>query len=180
MFSRYLNLFAQPLALCFFLGAFALVGLVLGADFTPAHAAILPGDTSGTGNLLQTTVSMGLDIVFGIALPWLIWKLTGVQIASNRRETLHSAAVTGVTQAIAAMGLTPSTVKTENITAIVDGAANWIAGKGAGDTVKALGMSLPDIEAIARAKVMQVIGNGPTWTTLEPAIELAGPASASK
>lgn len=93
-------------------------------------------------------------------LGWLSKRLNdwlGVEIEGRHREVLHSAAVTGLERAVAALRGRGEEVRFDLKSPVIADAVDWVLTKGAPDAVARFGLSPDDVEAIVRAKMVRVI-----------------------
>ncbi|ODN71192.1 hypothetical protein [Methylobrevis pamukkalensis] len=162
------------------------VCLVVFAD--PAAAATLPGPEAmapigvavapaamALPPILHELGGLAYELVVAIVIPALLYRWTGLKFKDSRRSILHSAATTGVAEALIRLGLTPGTVKPDHVANILSIAEGWIGGPGAGDTVKALGLDSADVQRIAAAKLAALIGATPIHQETEVTHVIAAP-----
>lgn len=86
----------------------------------------------------------------------LVQRWTGIQIEARHREALHSAAMTGVTQALARLGTRVDSLQVDIRSDVIAAAVEWVEAS-VPDAIVALGATPEKVEAIATAKLGELI-----------------------
>lgn len=96
-------------------------------------------------------------------LGWISKRLNewlGVEIDSRSREALHSAAMTGLDKAVAAVRERGEDVRVDLRSPVIAEAAEWVLTKGAPGAVKRFGLTPHDVETMVRAKLPHALRAG--------------------
>lgn len=149
---------------------------VLPAFFSILVAASALGAAPALADTQESTVSVATIIdlaapyivsIIGALLAGLLGWLSkrvndwlGIEIEGRHREALHSAAVTGLERTVAALRGRGEAISFDLRSPVIAEAVDWVLTKGAPDAVARFGLSPVDVEAIVRAKLVHVIGEG--------------------
>lgn len=161
--------------------AFAIIVVVLLAwALAPAFAFAADGVATPAGTPFQPLfevirsyileVASGLIIVLIGWIARLIQRWTGIQIEKSRRDALHSAAMTGVTQALDEMGMRAVNLAVGARARVIAEGVEWVK-KSVPDAVRYFGLDRPEnasmIETIVASKLGQRAIEAGSRTTLE-------------
>lgn len=83
-----------------------------------------------------------------------------VLIEQEARETLHSAAESGINMAADFLGVDPTRLDHTQREQIVEQAAQWVLGRGAGDSASLKGLDLNTVRTFLRGKLNRVAPRG--------------------
>ncbi|MFT0861736.1 hypothetical protein [Ancylobacter sp. G4_0304] len=144
----------------------AIIALVAIAwALAPVLALAAAGDTTVSAapivGAIEPLISAALDAVIVVAIGWaagLIHKWTGIQIEARHREALHSAAMTGVTRVLNALGERAENLTYEARSQVAAQAVGWVT-ESVPDAVRYLGATPDKIGAIVSAKLGQLIAD---------------------
>lgn len=87
------------------------------------------------------------------ALVALIYRYTGIQLRTERRDLLHSAVHTGIGQGLARVGNPHGALSPIDAEEVIEAAVAWARGSGAGDTVKRMGLGYGELRGLALSKL---------------------------
>lgn len=149
-----LNLFALWLFAALALAAF-------GA--TPAAAAEQAVTVGPIYGLVEPYIRALADVVITGLIGWgavLIKSWTGIQIEARHREALHSALMTGVTKALARLGVRAEGLTVDLRSQVLAEAVEW-AEAAVPDAIAHFGMTPDRVAALATAKLGQLIAAAP-------------------
>lgn len=133
----------------FVLGA----GVAMAGDSTVSLAPIV--------DLIAPYIVSIIGALVAGLLGWLSKRVNdwlGIEIEGRHRETLHSAAVTGLERAVAGLRGRGEEVRFDLRSPVIAEAVDWVLTKGAPDAVARFGLSPADVEAIVSAKLVHVVG----------------------
>lgn len=141
----------------------AILGLVVVLALAVGSATPAAADTVVSAgpayDFFQPYLQALADAAIVALIGWtarLVQRWTGIQIEARHREALHSAAMTGVTQALAQLGVRLDHVTADVHSEIVAQAISWIEAS-VPDAIKALGVSPDKVSMLASAKLGQLI-----------------------
>lgn len=150
--------------------------IVIGASFVyPAFAqdavVVSPGDTivsvapwydmlvSGITVVVGSAVTVAIAVVGNLLTKWF-----GVKIDDQLKNTLHSAAVTGITSAIERWGKPLREANIDVRNKIVREAVDWMATTGAPKAIEKFGLSEEELTTLALSKLKLVgLGSDQNW-----------------
>ena len=163
----------RPLGLIFPILGLAIAALALAVAFASAAAA-----ASGTTvsvepfyAVLAPYLQALADAVIFALIGWvatIVQRWTGIQIEARHREALHSAAMTGVTKAIARVGGSVNGMSLDVRSDVVASAIEWIEAS-VPDAIAALGVTPEKVAALATAKLGQLIASAPAPSATDQA-----------
>lgn len=117
-------------------------------DLTPVWQVVIDYAAIALGAVVSALMAWGLQILN---------KHTGIVVDAKYRDSLHSAAVTGINAGLARLGgKLPKSVDVKS--SLVSEAINWIETTGAPAAVAHFGLSKQDIENLVMSKLQAALG----------------------
>lgn len=152
-------------------GAFlcASAAVVLAQDATTTVVTAAPGTTVTTGTWFSTYVQPGLSTLFGAvvtaAITWAaaaLAKFTGVNVEQKYRDSVHSAAMTGINLAMSQLAPKLDNLTIDVKSQVVAHAVQWMVNS-VPDAISHLGVTPDALIALAESKLSALM-NAQTTT----------------
>lgn len=136
------------------------------AAFAQEASSTVTGSTITLAPAIDLLAPYVVSILAALAaglLGWISKRLNewlGVEIDGRAREALHSAAMTGLDKAVAAVRERGEDVRIDLRSPVIAEAAEWVLTKGAPGAVKRFGLTPDDVETMLRAKLPRALREG--------------------
>lgn len=141
---------------------FAVAGLVALFVCLPAHAADTP--PAAVSSLVAVLAPSIEAVASGVILALIGWigagvqRYLGIRIEASHREALHSAAMTGVRQALVAIEREAKTVPFDLHNELMNKAVQWMIGS-VPDAIAFFGLDDGQLEKLAQSKLTELMAS---------------------